>query len=162
MKVISNSSVLIGLSGIDRLEILPLRFPAGIIIPDAVWKEVVETGHGRTGAQSVARAKWLTIRKIRNYAFATALQTSLDQGEAEVIALGQELGADLLLLDEKSARSVALKLEYPVLGTVGLLIWAKRQGIIPSLENELSLLHQKGGFRLSRLVYEYALQQVGE
>lgn len=38
MKVISNSSVLIALSGIDRLEILPLRFPAGIIIPDAVWK----------------------------------------------------------------------------------------------------------------------------
>jgi hypothetical protein len=47
MKVISNSSVLIALSGIGCLEHLQHRFPEGVIIPDAVWREVVETGHGR-------------------------------------------------------------------------------------------------------------------
>ncbi len=40
MRVVSNSSILIGLSGIDRLELLHQRFPDGVIIPDAVWKEV--------------------------------------------------------------------------------------------------------------------------
>jgi predicted nucleic acid-binding protein len=45
---------------------------------------------------------------------------------------------------------------------VGLLIWAKRQRLIPGLAKELSLLRQEGGFRLSNTVYEYALQQVGE
>lgn len=162
MKVVCNSSVLIGLSGIDRLEILHKRFPEGVIVPDAVWNEVVETGHGRSGAENVANAKWISRLKVQNCAFALALQTSLDEGEAEVIALGEEIGADLLLLDEKSARSVAERLQYPVLGTIGLLIWAKRQRIFPSLANELSLLRQKGGFRLSKIVYEYALQQVGE
>jgi predicted nucleic acid-binding protein len=162
MKVISNSSVLIGLSGIDRLELLQRRFPEGVIIPDAVWREVVETGHGRTGAKKVSNAAWIKRREVQNHVIATALQTTLDQGEAEVIALGLEIGADLLLLDEKSARSTAVRLQYPVLGTIGLLIWAKRKGFFTSLKNELTLLQQEGGFRLSKRVYEYALQQVGE
>ena len=162
MKVISNSSVLIGLSGIRRLELLHHRFPEGVIVPDAVWREVVETGHGRVGAKQVSDAEWISRGQIQNYAFATALQTSLDQGEAEVIALGLEIGADLLLLDEKSARSVAVRLQYPVLGTIGRLIWGKRRGFFPSLANELALLQREGGFRLSKIVYEYALQQVGE
>ncbi len=86
----------------------------------------------------------------------------MDLGEAEVIALGQGIEADLLLLDERSARNVAIRLQYPVLGTVGLLVWAKRKGIVPNLKDELSLLHERGGFHLSKSLYEYALQQVGE
>jgi len=97
MKVTSNSSILIGLSAIGRLELLHRRFPEGVIVPDAVWKEVVETGHGRTGAEQVATAEWICRQQIQNKVFATALQAYLDQGEAEVIALGQEIGADLLL-----------------------------------------------------------------
>ena len=162
MKVISNSSILIGLSAIGRLELLHRRFPEGVIVPDAVWQEVVETGHGRTGAEQVATADWICRQQIQNKVFATALQAYLDQGEAEVIALGQEIGADLLLLDEKSARSVAARLQHPVLGTIGVLIWAKRKHIISSLSSELALLQKKGGFHVSKVVYEYALEQAGE
>lgn len=122
MKIISNSSVLIALSGIDRLDILHQRFPEGVIIPDAVWREVIETGHGRPGAEDVAVAQWIMRREIQNRVLATTLESSLDLGEAEVIALGHEIGADLLLLDEKSARSVAVRLNFSVLGTVGLLV----------------------------------------
>jgi hypothetical protein len=126
------------------------------------WREVVENGHGRAGAKQVSDAGWINRKQIQNHAFATALQASLDQGEAEVIALGLEIGGDLLLLDEKSARSVAVRLQYPVLGTIGLLIWGKRQGLFPGLATELPLLRREGGSRLSKIVYEYALQQVGE
>jgi len=162
MKVISNSSVLIALSSIGRLELLQRRFPEGVLIPDAVWREVVETGHGRAGAKKVSDAAWIKRRAVQNHVVATALQTTLDQGEAEVIALGLEIGADLLLLDEKSARSAAARLQYPVLGTIGLLIWGKKEGFFTSLGNELTLLQQEGGFRLSKRVYEYALQKAGE
>jgi uncharacterized protein len=162
MKVISNSSILIGLSAIGRLELLHQRFPEGVTIPDAVWAEVVETGHGRTGAALVGNAEWIFRKQVQNKAFSNALRAYLDQGEAEVIALGQEIGADLLLLDEKSARSVAARLQQPVLGTVGVLIWAKRKQIISSLSSELTRLRQKGGFRVSKAVYEYALEQAGE
>jgi len=67
-----------------------------------------------------------------------------------------------LLLDERSARGVAMRLEFPVVGTIGLLIWGKRQGFFASLANELALLEREGGFRLSKIVREYALQLVGE
>ena len=162
MKVISNSSVLIALSSISRLQLLEQRFPEGVIVPDAVWREVVETGHGRPGARKVADAEWIKRRQVQNQAVLKALPATLDQGEAEVIALGLEIAADLLLLDEKSARSVAVRLQYPVLGTIGLLIWGKKMGFFPSLANELTLLQREGGFRLSETVREDALRRVGE
>jgi hypothetical protein len=37
------------------------RFPDGVMIPQAVWKEVVETGRGRIGAESVAKASLFVI-----------------------------------------------------------------------------------------------------
>ena len=162
MKAISNSSVLIGLSSIGRLNILHNRFPQGIIVPGAVWEEVVETGHGLPGAQEVARAEWITTQQVQNKVFSLSLQASLDRGEAEVIALNQEINADILLLDEKSARSIAVRLQYTVLGTVGVLIWAKRNSLLSNLSQELDLLQQKGGFRLSKDVYELAIQKAGE
>jgi len=57
-------------------------------------------------------------------------RSSIDYGEAEVIALALEKKTDLVLLDEKEAREVAERLGFRVLGTVGLLIWAKREGLI--------------------------------
>ena len=162
MKVVSNSSILIGLSAIGRLDLLQQRFPKGIIVPGAVWNEVVETGLGLPGAEQVSQAEWILRQHVQNSVLALSLQASLDQGEAEVIALGQEIGANLLLLDEKSARNIAVRLNYSALGTVGVLIWPRRSGFVPNLSHELDLLQQKGGFRISKDVFEYALKQVGE
>ena len=77
MKVISNSSILIGLSAIGRLELLHRRFPEGVIVPDAVWQEVVETGHGRTGAEQVATAEWICRQQIQNKVFPLRLFNNL-------------------------------------------------------------------------------------
>lgn len=162
MIVVSNSSVLIALSAIGRLELLPKKFTRGIIIPGAVWEEVVVTGHGLPGAKSVADASWINQQQVADITLVFTLRASLDKGEAEVIALAREIKADLLLLDEKSARNIARRFNYTVLGTVGLLIWAKRQGLIQSLADDLEALQQKGGFRLGKNIYQYALSQAGE
>ncbi|MEF8824681.1 MAG: DUF3368 domain-containing protein [Desulfohalobiaceae bacterium] len=162
MKVVSNSSILIGLSAIERLDLLQYRFPEEIIIPGAVWNEVVETGQGMPGAKQVSQADWIIPQNVQNNVGALSLQSYLDYGEAEVIALGQEIGANLLLLDEKSARNVAARLGHSVLGTVGVLIWARRSGLLPNLSHELELLQQKGGFRIGQEVYECALKYTGE
>jgi uncharacterized protein len=162
MKVVSNSSVLIALSAIGRLELLLKKFTQGIIIPGAVWEEVVLTGHGLPGAKSVADASWINQQQVADITLVFTLRASLDKGEAEVIALAREIEADILLLDEKSARNIARRFNYSVLGTVGVLIWAKRQGLIQSLAADLEALQQKGGFRLGKNIYHSALSQVGE
>ncbi len=162
MKVVADSSILISLSNINRLELLPRRFHQGIFVPEAVWREIVEAGHGRPGADAVHSASWITRQNVQNRALVITLETTLDGGEAEVIALAQEIQANLTLLDEKEARKVARRLGLPTLGTVGMLIWATKQKIIPSLRVELDRLREEGGFRLGEDVYQIALQQVGE
>lgn len=107
MRAISNSSVLIALSSIGQLSILVQRFPDRILIPQAVWYEVVETGAGRAGALEVAAGLnvWLTIQEVQNKTLISLLQQDLDNGEAEAIALLLEQSSEALLLDEKSAAS---------------------------------------------------------
>lgn len=164
MRAISNSSVLIALSSIGQLPILTQRFPDGIVIPQAVWYEVVETGAGRAGAMDVADGLniWLSVQGVKNKPLISVLQQDLDDGEAEAIALFSEQPLEALLLDEKKARQVAQRMTLPVVGTLGLLIWAKRQGVIANLQEQLDALRTVGKFRLSQQVYNEALRQVGE
>ncbi|AFY30959.1 DUF3368 domain-containing protein [Calothrix sp. PCC 7507] len=164
MRATSNSSVLIALSSIGQLSILTQRFSDGILIPQAVWHEVVETGAGRAGTTEIATGLniWLTVQEVANKTLILSLQQDLDDGEAEAIALFCEQPSEALLLDEKKARQVARRIALPVLGTVGLLIWAKQQRVILNLQEQLDALQTGGKFRLSRQVYDEALRRVGE
>ena len=160
MKVVANSSVLIALSTLSQLELLKDLF-GEVFIPKAVWREVVEDGMGRVGAEAVRAARgWLKEREVKQEALKRVLSTFIDEGEAEAIALALEFDA-LVLLDEKDAKKFAERTGVKVLGTVGLLILVKRQGIVKSLRNELDELKMVG-FRLSSEIYEKALETVGE
>ena len=89
-------------------------------------------------------------------------RSSIDYGEAEVIALALEKKTDLVLLGEKEAREVAEKLGFRILGTVGLLIGAKREGLIKSVQENLDALREEAGFRLNPEPYKQVLIEVGE
>ncbi|HEY9706338.1 MAG TPA: DUF3368 domain-containing protein [Allocoleopsis sp.] len=162
MKAVSNSSVLIALSSIGQLELINQRFPDGVIIPQAVWKEVVETGTGRAGAKQVAKAAWLTIIPVTNIPLVSLLRLELDEGESEAIALFLEQPHQAILLDEKNARKIAKRMNLPTLGTLGILIWAKQNGLIPNLKEQLDTLQSVGKFRLGHLIYQEVLKKVGE
>lgn len=162
MRGVADSSVLIALSTIGQLELLHQRFPEGILVPHAAWREVVETGRGRPGAAEVASVSWITVSGLQDKNLVSLLRTELDEGEAEAIALCREQGTEVVLLDEKDARRVARRLGLAVLGTVGVLTWAKRAGWVASLRQELDALHTQRGFHLSRSVYVEALRIAGE
>ena len=162
MIAVANASVLIGLSAIDRLALLQVRFPDGIVIPDAVWQEVVEAGGSRPGAQAVRAAAWIHRQAAGNRAWIRLLRTELDEGEAEAIVLASERNADVVLLDERDARRLAERIGLRVLGTVGILVWARRVGQIASLRAELDALEGRGRFRLSKTLRERAPREAGE
>lgn len=162
MKAVADSSIFIALSLIGQLALLPRRFPGGILVPPAVWREVVETGRGQRGAAEVATASWVAVRQVKDQGLVSLLRSELDEGEAEAIALAREEQVPVILLDEKDARRIARRLNLQVLGTVGLLIWAKRVGAMASLQEQLDTLRTLGKFRLSESVYEEALRAVGE
>ncbi len=162
MKVISNASVLIGLSSIGMLFLLRERFTEGILVPEAVWREVVDEGAERSGAQEVSAANWIKVQKVKDKGMVRLLRVELDEGEAETIALAHEMNANLVLLDERDARRAAMQMGLKVLGTVGILLWGKQMGKFVSLWEQLDALRVQGKFRISQRLYDRVLQEAGE
>ena len=128
MIVVADASVLIGLSSIGYLHLIQDQFSGKVLIPPAVWKEVVEQGGDRPGSHQVSKADWINVHDLKNQDISRILKMELDEGESEAIALADELKADVILLDEKDARRIAKQLGLRVLGTVGILIWGKKVG----------------------------------
>ena len=162
--VISDTSTLIHLVNIGRLGLLK-DFFGQLVVPPAVWKEVVDLGEGRSGAEEVRRAEssgWMTVEAPSDNAFVRALSRELDDGEAEVIALAVERKADLILVDETEARRVADLYGIPKTGIIGLLLKAKREKIIGLLKPELDRLVYQSGFWVSHGLYQQTLEAAGE
>jgi len=136
-----------------------------IIVPTAVWREVVIEGEERSGAIEVQYAYdtgWIEVFEPSNQVLLRLLKRYLHDGEAEVIALALEIQAGLVLLDETDARKVAELYQLRKTGIVGLLIRARLEGKIPSLRQELDRLRVEGGFWISDELYQQALKTVGE
>ena len=89
------------------------------------------------------------------------LQFLLDEGESEVIVLALEVKASLVLLDDREARLQAKRLGLRVTGTLGVLLRAKKLGLIKSLRDELNKLKETG-FRISKSLEEEILNAAGE
>jgi predicted nucleic acid-binding protein len=143
--IISNASPLIGLVGIEQLHILK-RLWSEIIIPEAVYKEVVIKGKGKQRVNEIEKAckEWIKVVSVKNRAEVEALQTILDEGEAEVISLGQEIKADLLILDNREPRNFARTVNLKVIGTIGVIRFAWLKGLIIEPIHEINKLCLNG------------------
>ncbi|HLL73696.1 MAG TPA: DUF3368 domain-containing protein [Pyrinomonadaceae bacterium] len=84
----------------------------------------------------------------------------LDEGEAEAIALASEQG-HTIVLDDSQARAAARNLGLKVVGTIGILLKAKRGGVIPAIRPVIEAL-ELNGFYLSDALREEALRLAGE
>lgn len=162
--VISDSSPWIALGAIQKLHLLR-DFYGTVIVPPAVWREVVEEGQGRADAMEMVTASaagWVQVATPANDLLLQLLKRDLDDGEAEAIALAIEMKADLILLDETEARRIADTYGLKKTGTLGLLVRARKAGKIGSLKDELDRLRGTASFRLADRLYQQALATVGE
>jgi len=150
--VVSNSSPLIALARIQRLDLLPAIF-ASVLIPPAVAREI---------APSIpVPPTWLRIQAPNVAPPASLLRRRLGDGEREALALAIELKADWIILDDLPARRSAEATGLNVIGTLGTLVTAKRAGLLQSIRPELDAL-LRTSFFLSLQLYEKLLQAVGE
>lgn len=159
-KVVCNSSPLIHLAKIGKLELLKDYFTE-ISIPEAVYRECVIDGKDREDAKRIENAAWIRVVDIKNIDLKKALNTVLDEGESEAIVLALQESADLILLDDYEARELARTYGMKITGTIGLLIKAKYEGDISSIDEMLKKL-RRTGFWLSDDLYTKILRDEGE
>ncbi len=159
--IVSNASPLINLARIGKLDLLRQLY-GELNIPEAVWQEVVVRGTEQPGANEVQAATWIKRHTVTNRELVRALQQELDAGEAEAIALALELKAELLLMDERLGRETARHLGLHYTGLIGVLIEAKRKGLLSAVKPHLDLLRDMAGFRVSDALYMRVLQDEGE
>ena len=119
-------------------------------------------GAGQPGAGDINTADWVKRTPVENRHLVQALRQDLDPGESEAIALALELGADLLLMDERFGRESAQYFGLRYIGLVGVLIEAKHKGLISTVQPYLDALRDRAGFRLSTVLYERVLRDLGE
>jgi predicted nucleic acid-binding protein len=150
--VVADTSPLIALHQIGHLSLLKSLF-VEVQIPFAVAREA---------APSLPDLpSWIVARELNQPIGSEVVRASLGSGESQAVSLALELKADLVILDDRPARRLALGLGLPVVGTVGILLRAKQTGFItavrPLLENLLEV-----GFRLSPAIRDKVLTDAGE
>jgi hypothetical protein len=161
MIVVSNTSPLTNLAAIGQFSLLQALF-SEIYIPTAVVSELSAGGNNWPGATEVKNATWVHVKSVSNQPLVDALRLDLDWGESEAIALALELKADLVLLDEQTGRYAAQHFNLKVMGVVGLLVRAKKLGLIAEVRPLLEALRQQAGFYLGEPVYQHTLKLAGE
>jgi predicted nucleic acid-binding protein len=155
--VVSNSTPLIAFARIGELDLLR-RIVGHVVIPAAVWDEITGATN-RAGADEVQRAAWIEVR--RPMSVGGDLTALLDQGEAQTIALAEELGATEVLLDERAARALASARGLQIIGSAGLLVRAKERGFIDAVQPYLERMRAQG-VRFSDRFVRALLNQIGE
>ena len=160
MIVISDSTILIGLVKIGKLDLLKEIFSKGYI-PEEVFIEVVERGKGKPGSKNIKEAAWIESKSVNDKIQVSFLLGSLEKGEAEVLVLAREMNADLILLDEEKARKSAVIAGFEIMGLLGLFILAKNLGLIHEVRPLVDKLMIKK-FRISDKIIEKTLKKAGE
>jgi uncharacterized protein len=146
--VVCNATPLINFAAINRLDILQAVF-SQIVIPQAVCDETTVSGFPASEfvLQAIA-AKWLQVQAVSS--IAANIPPELDQGEREAITLALETGEPQILLG------------LQVIGTLGILLLAKKRGIITQVQPVLDGMINHGQYWVSRPLYEQVLRQAGE
>ncbi|HEX5714983.1 MAG TPA: DUF3368 domain-containing protein [Thermoanaerobaculia bacterium] len=145
--VVCDSSCLIALERIGHLDLLPALFHP-VQAPPAVHQEFG------------ASPEWLRVEAPTDRALVTALGMLMDAGEAEAVALASERGW-LIILDDRQARAVARRLDLQIVGTVAILVRAKKQGLIEAIGPLLDDLAENE-FRIGEALRQEALRLAGE
>jgi len=153
-----NASPLIFLSRSSHLDLLQI-FADKIWVPEPVAVEILARGAGDISAQAIEQTPWL-INMPTSAVPIGVLEWRLGKGESSVLALALEHGIEAII-DDLQGRKCAASLKIPVRGTLGVVLAAKKRGIIPAARPVIKDM-MKAGLYLSKKVLDQALAKVDE
>ena len=158
MIIVADSSPLISLAIISKLDLLTELFDE-IYIPKAVFSEI--SVGDKPYSDLFSKLSRMKIMDVNNRIALMILNKDLDLGESEAIVLAMENNIDNILIDERKGRRIATANGLHPIGTIGVLIQAKKMGLINNIKFHLDKLIQNNIYISDRL-YIYSLKFVGE
>jgi len=156
MKIVSNSSPLIALAKIEKLDILLIY---DVVIPKAVFDEI--TKPKKKYVKELYKWGKDKVIEVMNRKAVEYLELIIDKGEAETIALAEELNADAVLIDDLKARKIAKLRGLNITGSIGILLDAKDRGLVSEVKPLLEELMKKK-IRIRKELYNHALELANE
>jgi uncharacterized protein len=162
--VVSDSSPLIYLAWLGQFDLLRLLY-GRLLVPATVGEEVAGRGGKLPGAaelRAAMQAGWIASEMPEHpLEVAELAGAEIDPGEAQAIALARERRA-ILIIDDLDGRKLARRLGVEVTGTLGVLVRAKRQNLVPALRPLVSRLFHETNFHLAKPLIDATLAAVGE
>jgi len=131
-----------------------------VIVPPSVIDELAQ--QDRFPNIDFGMYPFIQVIAPRDQSAVAALKQELDLGESEAIVLAFELKADLLLIDERHGRKVALSRGLLTTGVLGILIRAKARGLVPEVGSLALRLRNELGFHLADAIIDEAQKLAGE
>jgi predicted nucleic acid-binding protein len=147
--IISDTSCFIVLSNIGELNLLKSLY-GQIITTIEIANEFGEE-----------MPDWVTIIEVNDKYRQQLLEMQIDKGESSAIALALETPDSTIILDDFKARKISEHLGLKITGTIGVIVKAKLNGIIPSIKPILSKIRTTD-FRLTAELEILALKEAGE
>jgi predicted nucleic acid-binding protein len=157
--LVVNASPLIHLAEAGRLDLLR-DAGTSVWVPEPVGREIRAFGAEDPTARAHDQTAWLLARPAPAIP-AEIIAWDLGPGESSVLALARQTPSASAVIDDLAGRRCAEALGVRLLGTVGLVLLARREGRISSAREVLDTLRQHGMY-LSDAVIEAALALVGE
>jgi predicted nucleic acid-binding protein len=156
--VVSNTTPISELAKVGRLELLRDVYNR-ILVPEEVYNELTAGSHPAVAA--IQSAAWIERRSVTDRSSVQALHaaTRLGLGECGAILLAEQLAADRLLIDDRTARREATSRGLSLGGTLGTLLIARQHDLIASVKELLDDLMAHGTRihpRLRREILELA------
>jgi len=147
--IISDTSCFIILSKIEKLDLLK-----------SVYGQIVTTSDivEEFGEQL---PDWIIIEHVADKSRQRILELQIDRGESSAIALALETQNCTLILDDFKARKIAQQLGITITGTIGVIVKAKLNGIIPSIKPYIEKIKETN-FRISAEIELQALKEAEE
>jgi predicted nucleic acid-binding protein len=151
VKTVSNTTPIISLSSIGKIEILKDLFQE-LIIPQAVYDEIkAKQGYGYNEID----LSFITVQTIQNTEQEKILLEQLDAGEVQAIVLSKEINADNTIIDENIGYIIAKESGLNVIRTLSILLKAKEAGIITQVKPLLDEMISKGRWYSNHVYYSF-------
>jgi uncharacterized protein len=157
MTVVSDTTAISNLLHIGQLQLLRALF-GKVLVPQQVLNEL-DAVAGFT--EAISNAEYIIAVNCSITLVSLQQNDTLDEGEKAAISYAVDKAADLLIIDELNGRKAATALGLDIIGTIGILLLAKKKKILKTIKQHLGDLRENG-FWISEKIYLEALKLANE